>query len=115
MTGAQWVAHPGNDGTEYMVNVSNDDYFTKGMSDFKVSSEQYYIHVDPAVKVYATTRFPVADGPHVANGEVDVPVVYTKMWGKGKVFYTTLGHLANVFDIPEAFEIMKRGLIWAAR
>ena len=115
MTGSQWVAHPGNDGVEYVVNVSNDDYFTKGLKDFKVCSEQYYIHVDPAVKVYATTTFPVVDGPHATNGEVAVPVVYTKMWGKGKVFYNSLGHHADVFDISEAYEIMKRGLCWAAR
>ncbi len=115
MTGSQWVAHPGNDGVEYVVNVSNDDYFTKGLEDFKVCSEQYYIHVDPAVKVYATTTFPVVDGPHAANGEVAVPVVYTKKWGKGNVFYTSLGHHADIFDIPEAYTIMKRGLLWAAR
>lgn len=115
MTGAQWVAHPGNDGVEYMVNVSNDDYFTRDMKDFKVCSEQYYLHVDPAVKVYATTIFPVAEGPHSANGQVAVPVVYTKMWGKGRIFYNSLGHHADVFDIPEAKEIMRRGLLWASR
>jgi type 1 glutamine amidotransferase len=115
MTGSQWVAHPGNDGVEYMVHVLKDNYFTKGLEDFKVCSEQYYLHVDPAVKVYATTAFPVIDGPHAANGRVDVPVVYTKMWGTGKVFYTSLGHHADIFSIPEAFEIMKRGLLWAAR
>lgn len=115
MTGAQWVAHPGNDGVEYMVHVSNDDYFTKGLSDFKVYSEQYYLHVDPAIKIYATTTFPVVDGPHAANGNVEMPVVYTKMFGEGKVFYTSLGHHADIFDIPEAYEIMRRGFCYAAR
>jgi hypothetical protein len=115
MTGSQWVAHPGNDGVKYMVNVSNDDYFTNGLTDFEVSSEQYYLHVDPAVKVYATTTYPVIDGPHAANGKVVMPVVYTKMWGDGKIFYTSLGHHADIFDIPEVYEIMKRGLFWAAR
>ena len=115
MTGSQWVAHPGNDGTPYMVNLIPGNEFTEGLQDFKVESEQYYIHVDPCVKVYATTTFPVADGPHVTNGEVKVPVVYTKMWGKGRVFYNSLGHTYKVFDIPEARELMTRGLLWAAR
>lgn len=115
MTGSQWVAHPGNDGVKYMVHVSNDDYFTNGLTDFEVSSEQYYLHVDPAVKVYATTTYPVIDGPHATNGKVVMPVVYTKMWGAGKIFYTSLGHHADIFDIPEVYEIMKRGLLWAAR
>lgn len=115
MTGAQWVAHPGNDGTPYMVNLVPGTSFTEDLEDFHVESEQYYIHVDPCVKVYATTTFPVADGPHAANGDVKVPVVFTKMWGKGKVFYNSLGHTYKVFDIPEARELMTRGLLWAAR
>ena len=116
MTGSQWVAHPGNDGTPYEVNLVPGNEFTEGLKDFHVDSEQYYIHVDPCVKVYATTTFPVAPGPYTANGEVKVPVVYTKMWGKGRVFYNSLGHTYKVFEtIPEAWELMKRGLLWAAR
>ena len=115
MTGAQWVAHPGCDGVDYTVNLTPNTFLTEGLSDFHVCSEQYYIHSDPAVKVYATTRFPTADGPHAANGPVDVPVVFTKMWGKGRVFYNSLGHTYQIFDIPEAMELMTRGMIWAAR
>jgi type 1 glutamine amidotransferase len=56
------------------------------------------MHVDPAVKVLATTEFPVADGPHTPNGRFDMPVVWTKYYGKGKVFYNSLGHQANVVE-----------------
>lgn len=117
ITGSQWVDHPGNDGTEYMVNIkkTSDSEIIKGMEDFKVVSEQYYIHVDPSVNVLATTRFPVAKGFYETNGCVDVPVVYTKRWGKARVFYNSLGHVANVFDIPEALELMRRGFLWATR
>lgn len=117
MTGSQWVAHPGNDRTDYTVNIkkSTASPITEGIGDFAVKSEQYYIHVDPAVSVLATTTFPVVDGPHAPNGKVDVPVVYTKYWGKGRVFYNSLGHHADVFDIPEAKELMRRGFLWAAR
>ena len=117
ITGSQWVDHPGNDGTEYLVNIkkTSDSEIIKGIDDFKVISEQYYIHVDPAVNVLATTRFPVKPGYYTTNGAVDVPVVYTKRWGKAKVFFNRLGHVANVFDIPEALELMRRGFLWAAR
>lgn len=116
MTGSQWVAHPGNDQAHYWVNLDKENPLTCGLEDFDLTSEQYYIHVDPCVKVYATTTFPVAPGPYTANGEVKVPVVYTKMWGKGRVFYNSLGHTYKVFEtIPEAWELMKRGLLWAAR
>ena len=40
MTGSQWVAHPGNDGTPYMVNLVPGNQFTEGLEDFKVESEQ---------------------------------------------------------------------------
>ena len=116
MTGGQWVAHPGNDGTRYTVNVRRGSSpIVEGVEDFEVCSEQYYLHVDPAIEVLATTRFPVAVGPHCANKPVDMPVVWTKYWGCGRVFYNSLGHHDDVFDAaPEAALLMERGLVWAA-
>lgn len=116
MTGGQWVAHPGNDGVEYMVNIKNNSSpITEGIGDFMVKSEQYYLHVDPCIEVLATTRFPVVDGYHATNGPVDVPVIWTKRWGKGRVFYNSLGHHADIFDIPQALELMRRGFDWASQ
>ena len=115
MTGAQWVAHPGNDGVEYRVRMVGNDALVAGIGDFDVKTEQYYLHVDPAVKVHAVCDFPQVDGPHAANGPVAMPVGFTKMWGKGRVYYNALGHQANVIDHGPAFEMIKRGLLWAAR
>ena len=117
MVGAQWIAHPGNDGTDYRVNIKKNasSPIVEGIEDFPVSSEQYYIHVGPAVNVLATTRFPTKPGYHVTNGEVDVPVLFTKMWGYGRVFYTSLGHHDDIFDIPQAQETLLRGMFWAAQ
>lgn len=117
MTGAQWVAHPGNDGVTYEVkiNKASSSTLVEDMDDFKVTSEQYYIHVDPAVDVLATTRFVFPEGNHIANGEVVVPVAFTKRWGAGKVYYNSLGHNRYIFDIPQAKEMMRRGFLYAAR
>ena len=117
MTGAQWVAHPGNSKVTYTVNITDKSSpLTVNVNDFEVTSEQYYIHIDPVIKVYATTEFPIADGPHASNGKVSVPVVFTKTWGKGKVYYNSLGHTAQIFkDIPEAKELMRRGFLFAIR
>jgi hypothetical protein len=116
LTGAQWVSHPGNDGVKYSVHITNRDHeITRGIDDFPVSTEQYYLHVDPAVKILATTRFPIADGPHVSNGPVDMPVIFTKTYGKGRVFYNSLGHQVNVLKQSPVAEIMRRGLLWAAK
>ncbi|WP_404455216.1 ThuA domain-containing protein [Virgibacillus necropolis] len=116
MIGGQWVAHPGNDGISYTVNILDADHpLTEGMEDFTVVSEQYYMHIDPAVKVHATTRFPVADGPYQTNGEVDMPVVWTKRWGQGKVYYNSLGHVAEIVRMPEVIALMRKGMNWATR
>ncbi|MCL6604795.1 MAG: ThuA domain-containing protein [Paenibacillus sp.] len=115
MTGGQWVAHPGNDGVKYTVEIKGSSSpLVGGMEDFSVSSEQYYLHVDPAVEVLATTRFPVAEGPHALNKAVDMPVIWTKRWGVGRVYYNSLGHQANIVEIPQVKELMRRGLLWAA-
>lgn len=115
MTGGNWVAHPGNNDVEYMVNIKQSSSpLLAEIEDFKVISEQYYLHVDPAVEVLATTRFPIADGPHSTNKAVDMPVVWTKRWGEGRVFYNSLGHAADIIAMPEVTEIMRRGLLWAA-
>ncbi len=118
MTGAQWIAHPGNDGTPYRVNICRDNPhpITDGIADFDVVSEQYYLHTDPCNNVLATTDFPnpAVVGPHSGNAG-KVPQVYTRNWGKGRVFYSALGHVRNVFAIPEVTEIQRRGMLWAAK
>jgi len=118
ITGGQWVSHPGGDGVNYTVNITaNSSPITEGLMDFPVCSEHYYLHIDPAVEVLATTRFPHPDVPyfHISNKQVDMPVVWTKMWGLGRVFYNSLGHHDDVFDnSPNAQEIMRRGMLWAS-
>ena len=112
MVGGQWVAHPGNI-IDYRVNVTNRDHpITAGINDFAMHSEQYYLHTDPSNKVLATTTFS-GDHAHWIDGAV-MPVVWTRSYGKGKVFYSSLGHVIGDFDVPEAREIVRRGLLWAA-
>lgn len=116
LTGGQWVSHPGGDDVEYTVNIKRGSSpITEGIRDFKTVSEQYYVHIDPCIEVLATTRFPSVNWYNSSNGEVDVPVMWTKRWGHGRVFYSSLGHHADIFDIPEAYETMKRGMLWAAQ
>ena len=113
MVGGQWVAHPGNI-IDYEVNITNhDDPITAGLSDFKMHSEQYYMHVDPSNEVLATTTFSGQYAPWI-EGCV-MPVVWKRRWGAGKVSYTSLGHVAKDFDVPEARTIVQRGMLWATR
>jgi hypothetical protein len=113
MCGGQWVAHPGNV-IDYTVTITRpEDPIVAGIGDFPYRSEQYYMHVDPANEVLATTTF---GGEHASwiDGVV-MPVVWKRRHGKGRVFYSSLGHVASEFEVPEMKTILKRGLLWAAR
>ena len=116
MTGGQWVSHPGNDGVEYTVRITQPNHFITAGSvpEFTVKSEQYYLHTDPSNQILAVTHFPVADGPHVPNGSFDMPVLWTRMYGKGRVYYNALGHHADIVEQPDILPLMVRGLLWAA-
>jgi len=112
MVGGQWVAHPGGV-IDYRVNITDRrDPVTRGLSDFDMHSEQYYMHVDPNVKVLATTTFNDENASWI--GGTVCPVVWKKVYGAGRVFYSSLGHVASDFDVPEALEIQKRGIRWAS-
>ena len=112
MVGGQFICHPGGI-IDYEVNVASDDPIVAGLDDFRMHSEQYFMHVDPSNQVLATTTF---SGDHDAwiDGTV-MPVAWKRPWGRGKVFHCTLGHVASDFDVPEAREIVRRGLIWCTR
>ena len=115
MVGGQWVAHPGGI-VDYEVNIiDHKDPITAGIPDFRMHSEHYYMHVDPSNEVLATTTFSGEhDGVHWIKGCV-MPVVWKRAYGQGRVFFTSLGHVRADFDVPEVREIVKRGLLWAAR
>jgi uncharacterized protein len=113
LVGGQWVAHPGNI-IDYQVDIiDHEDPITSGLEDFTMHSEQYYMHVDPSNEVLATTTFSSEHVPWI-EGNV-VPVVWKRPWGEGRVFYCSLGHIAKDFDVPEAKEIVRRGMLWASR
>lgn len=118
MTGSQWVAHPGNDNVTYQIKINreNPHPITEGLDDFDVTSEQYYLHVDPGISMLAYTEFPTAGvlGPHLLN-PCRMPQVYTKRYGEGHVFYNALGHQRDVLEAPTPRELMRRGFLWAAK
>ena len=112
MVGGQWVAHPGGIIPYDVQIVDKDHVITRGLKDFHMNSEQYYMHVDPINEVLATTTFSGKVAPWIDGATV--PVVWTKMYGGGRVFYTSLGHVSKDFDVPEARAIVQRGMLWAA-
>ena len=115
MTGGQFLSHPGGI-IRYRVNIANHDHpITQGLKDFDVESEQYYMHTDPGSNVLATTTI---SGDHEGvswiKGTV-MPAVWTRQWGAGRVFYSAQGHVDKDFEVFEVSELVRRGMLWAAR
>ena len=108
MTGGQFVAHPGDIESAWDVQITDDTHaITLGLRDFTMrETERYYMHVDPSNRVLATTTFD--------DGTV-MPVVWTRTWGNGRVAYASFGHTWKDFEVPEAREIVQRGMLWASR
>ncbi|MFZ4396453.1 MAG: ThuA domain-containing protein [Kiritimatiellia bacterium] len=115
MTGGQWVAHPGGVIPYLVDGLKQSSPITKGLKPFQIVSEQYYMHTDPGNRVLAWTTFTGEHGGTPWIQGTRMPVAWQRMWGQGRVFYTSLGHVNKDFDVPEAFEIVKRGIQWAAR
>lgn len=115
MTGGQWVAHPDNviDYSVQIVPEQRQHPIVTGLDDFEIRSEQYYLHVDPSNQVLATTTFGRREQAPWVEGVV-MPVAWTRRWGRGRVFVNALGHVDRDFEVPEAREITRRGVLWAA-
>jgi len=112
MIGGQWVAHPGNI-IKYKVKMLEDE-LTSGLSDFEIVSEQYYMHYDPNVKIIAETKFNDEIYPWINN--VVMPIAWKKMYGKGKVFFISIGHDPDEFMVyKDGWELLIRGFMWAVR
>ncbi len=108
IVGGQFVAHPGGQ-IDYRVHiVDHVDPITADLEHFDVHSEQYYMHVDPSNHVLAATTVE-------ANG-CTMPVVWKRSFGKGRVFYSALGHVASeLTDYPNTLTLARRGMAWAAK
>ncbi|MFP4145429.1 MAG: ThuA domain-containing protein [Phycisphaeraceae bacterium] len=118
MVGGQFVAHPGNTIPEHRVEVVDREHeITKGIADFVLpDSEQYYCHVDPGVHVLCTTTFTGEHGETTLYpADTVMPYAWTRSWGTGRIFAASWGHTWKDFDVPEAREIVLRGLKWATR
>lgn len=109
LTGGQFLGHP-HVGQYFVRLTAGRSPITRGMKKrFKYDSEQYYMMVDPGVTVLAETTY------RFDGRKVTMPVVWTKLWGQGRVFYSALGHTAQELRAyPEVLAMTVRGMVWAA-
>ncbi len=128
LIGGQFAAHPGKHPDErtgeqsdnyvpYTVNIATsagDHPITRGLSDFELETEQYWVLRDDYIDVLATTTQAVRPGDPWGR-PVASPAVWTRQWGKGRIFVSTPGHRVEVLEHPSVRTIIERGLLWAAR
>ncbi|MFP4166134.1 MAG: ThuA domain-containing protein [Opitutales bacterium] len=110
MVGGHFVGHP-HVGPYAVRRTEASHPITKPLPEsFEYDSEQYYMLVDPAIEVLAETTY-TYEGQNIR-----MPVVWTKQWGEGRVFYSALGHKAAEFEsYPMVTEMTVNGMLWAAR
>ncbi len=123
LIGGQFVAHPpgwpdnpvpSDDFVDYDVTITAPEHeIVSGIDSFRLHSEQYYMLVDPSNEVLATTTF---SGEHLWWIEgATIPVVWTRRWDRGRVFYCSIGHTVDDLRVPQVTEIIRRGMLWASR
>jgi uncharacterized protein len=116
LTGGQWAAHPGGF-VPYEVEVvpgRADHEIVSGLERWAMNTEQYWVLTDGLNDVLATTTFAVRDDTPWRE-ELTCPAVWTRQWGRGKVFVSTLGHKLEDLDHPDVRTLTERGLLWASR
>ena len=129
LVGGQFVAHAARCGPGERTGEQSDNYVphritmtpaaanhpvTRGIADFDLDTEQYWVLTDDYVDVLATTT--TATRPWGAwHRPVTAPAVWTRHWGHGRVFVATPGHKPAVLQDPNVRTIVERGLLWAAR
>jgi type 1 glutamine amidotransferase len=111
LLGGRFVGHPGGEGVGYEVRFLGNDPLVEGLAPLRVTTEQYHLLVDPAVKVLATTRMRGGDRGWLAD--VEMPVIWTRAWGRGRVFYCALGHAVETLE--PVLSVLRKAAAWAAR
>jgi type 1 glutamine amidotransferase len=116
LTGGQWAAHPGGFVEHEVVVVPerSDHPIVAGLDRWQLNTEQYWTLTDGINDVLATSRF--LAGPDTPwQQDMTAPAVWTRQWGQGRIFVSTIGHKLDDLDVPDVRVLTERGLLWASR
>lgn len=127
LTGAQFAAHPHEpqdrghldrepyrDYTVRFTEAAASHPITAGLADFDIRTEQYWVLTDMLNRVLATCDLEPLDGDEW-DQTLTMPVAWTRQWGKGRIFTTTLGHTLETLKQEPIETMIERGMGWAAR
>jgi type 1 glutamine amidotransferase len=110
MVGGHFVGHPHVGSYAVELSATTNPIVKDLPQTFDYDSEQYYMLIDPAIDALAFTHY-------THEGKTcTMPVIWTKSWGKGRVFYSAFGHsITELETYPDVFEMSLRGIEWATR
>lgn len=128
LIGGQFATHPSKapehrhgdqadnylDYTVELTDLGRSHEIMAGLDDFTLHSEQYWVLYDDLIDVLATTTHPVQPY-HPWHRPIVSPAVWTRLWGEGRVFVATPGHLPDILEDPNVRTVIERGMLWAAR
>lgn len=60
-----------------------------------------------------SSKLDYANNPRIHRADHDFPIAWTKMYGKGRVFYSTLGHTEGSWDDPDIQKMYFEAIKWA--
>lgn len=133
MLGSQFASHPPIE--PFRVEVAQPEHsLVAGIESFEVTDERYLMDMKAPVEVLLDTGFEGATPGFVRDRWKFQrhPVLYLRRLGEGGVLYLTLGHCRGHYDLrplmdywpqvdrcawdsPVFYELLRRGLNWAAR
>jgi hypothetical protein len=117
MVGARYDGHPWN--TAYGSVINEDPGFpaTKHFPPvFNFTDEFYQAREYSRDKVRVLLRLDVSKmppNPEVHRTDGDFPLAWAKTYGKGRVFYSALGHAASTWDNPDVYHMYFEALKWS--
>ena len=117
LLGARYDGHPWN--TAYGSVINEDPAFpaTKHFPPvFNFTDEFYQAKTYSRDKIRVVLRLDVSKMP--ANSEVhrtdgDFPLAWARMYGKGRVFYSALGHASSTWDDPSVYRMYFEAIKWS--
>jgi type 1 glutamine amidotransferase len=128
LIGGQFAAHPGKHPDERsgeqsdnyvphtirMTEAATEHPITQGISDFELVTEQYWVLHDDYNDVLATTTQEARPWDPWTR-PVTSPAIWTRQWGRGRIFVSTPGHRVEILQDTNLRTIIERGLLWASR
>jgi uncharacterized protein len=117
MLGARYDGHPWN--TVYGSVINEDPSFpaTKHLPPvFAFTDEFYQAKEYSRDKIRVLLRVDVSKlpaNPEMHRADGDFPIAWAKTFGKGRVFYSSLGHAAATWDNPDVYRMYFEALKWS--